>query len=326
MDSYVRPLLMSNLGQTYSDIIKFCEETKPSLIYLAVGCSQSHYPRDKASPQEYPPFVEEWAGNKVCILIDPLLEQPPYCFSDLGVTDQSLAAVVDIKTIRFYCLRQRFETMDPPSINSQYCTPSHVYEADMAFLYSLCDLACRSQTKFIYQDYSGRITDYLYPIMRYQEPERLKANVLFDVTYNEGGCFVDFTKVKILKKPNGDFLHPEYEVLANLRSHPSLMEIYAKKRRSVLGSYIHWYYQILLGNKPEREWCTADTILPKMVPLCRIYGTPIAPDKASIYALLKTALVDYCAATNHYLTETEVAEIVQKPDQYLNTLALLCTE
>jgi hypothetical protein len=162
--------------------------------------------------------------------------------------------------------------------------------------------------------------------MRYQEPERLKANVLFDVTYNEGGCFVDFSKVKILKKPNGDFLHPQYEVLANLRSHPSLMEIYARKRRSILGSYIHWYYQILLGNKPEREWCTAETILPKMAPLCKMYGTPVVADKASIHALLKTALFDYCAATNHYLTEAEVDEIIDKPEQYLNTLAMLCIE
>lgn len=313
-----------SLGQSYSDILKYCKETSPTLIYLAVGCAQGHHTRANATPQEYPPFVSEWPGRKICILIDPELEQPPYCFSDLGVSNETLGAVVDLPDIRFYCLRQRFETADHPSVDSHYRSNPAKYESDMSFLYSLCDLAYTSQTKFIYQDYSGRFTDYLYPITRYQDVDRLKANVLFDVTYNESGCFIDFSTVKILKKPNGDFLHPEYEVLANLRSYPSLMEIYAKKRRSDLGSYIHWYYQILLGNKPVREWCTAATILPKMKPLCEIYRTPVAADKASIHALLKTALFDYCAATEQYLSEADVDEIIEKPDQYTTTLVMLC--
>jgi hypothetical protein len=316
-----------NLGHTYSDILRFCKESNPSLIYLAVGCAQGHHSKAKASPQQYPPFVEEWVGNKICILIDPELEQPPYCFSDLGVSNERLAEnVVDVPGIRFYCLRQRFETVDAPSVHSQYRTPPQKYEPDMSFLYSLCDLAYTSQTKFIYQDYSGRIVNYLYPTSRYENPERLKANVLFDVTYNEGGCFVNFDEVKILKTPNGDFLHPEREVLANLRNHPRLLNIYATKRRSILGSYIHWYYQILLGNKPEREWCTAATILPHMNTLCEIYKTPHSADKASIHALLQTALFDYCAATDHYLSEADVDEIIQKSDQYINTLAMLCTK
>ena len=323
---------MSNLGhQTYSDIIKYCRESNPSLIYLAVGCAQGHHTRANASPQQYPPFVEAWPGRKICILIDPELEQPPYCFDKLTQSNQQLSeiagsAVVDFnQSLRFYCLRMRFETLDAPSVNSQYRSDPKTYEHDMTFLYSLCDLAYTSHTKFIYQDYTGRITDYLYPLSRYEDPEQLKANVLFDVTYNEGGCFVDFTTVKILRKPNGDFLHPEHEVLANLRSHPSLMAIYAKKRRSILGSYIHWYYQILLGNKPERDWCTASTILPKMTPLCQIYKTPIDASKSSIHTLLKTALFDYCAATDHYLSESDVEEIIEKPEQYTTTLVMLCT-
>lgn len=313
------------MSQTYTDILTYCKETTPSLIYLSVGCAQGHHTKAKASPQQYPPFVEEWVGNKICILIDPELERPPYCFSDLGISNDRLAeTVVDVPGIRFYCLRQRFETADPPSVNSQYRTPTHIFESHMSFLYSLCDLAYTSKTKFIYQDYTGRIINYLYPISRYENPERLKANVLFDVTYNEGGCFIDFNEVKIMKKPNGDFLHPEREVLANLRSHPGLLKIYAKKRRTILGSYIHWYYQILLGNKPARDWCTEATILPHMKSLCEIYKTQFSADMASVYALLKTALFDYCAATEHYLTEANADEIIQKPDQYINTLAMLC--
>jgi hypothetical protein len=321
---------MSLGSQTYSDILKYCRESNPSLIYLAVGCAQGHHARDKATAQEYPPFVSEWPGKKICILIDPILEQPPYCFSDLEVSNQRLseiagAPVVDFTpSLRFYCLRQRFETLDAPSVDYKFKSDPAKYEPDMSFLYSLCDIAYTSSTKLIYQDYSGRFIDYLYPINRFKDPERLKANVLFDVTYNEAGCFVDFKEVKILKKPNGDFMHPEYETLANLRCHPSLLITYAKKRRSDLGPYIHWYYQILLGNKPARDWCTAETILPKMRPLCKMYGTPVAADKASIHRLLKTALFDYCAATNHYLSEAEVDEIIEKPEQYTTTLVMLC--
>jgi len=311
---------MSNI--VYSDILAACHELQPSLIYLSVGCAQGYHPRATAQPQQYPPFVAAWSGKKICILIDPCLEQPPYAYLDLGI--DSAENVVDIQDTRIYCLRQHFEMIDPPSVQAQYRSDSEKYEPDMAFLHALCDIAYTGKTKLIYQDYTGRITDYLYPISRYDDPERLKANVLFDVTYNDGGCFIDFSKVKILMKPNGDFLHPQQETLVNLRDHQHLLQLYAQKRKSDLGYYIHWYYQILLGNKEARDWCSPQTVLPKMKPLCEMYKTPLATDKASIHILLKTALFDYCASTDHFLTEAEVDEIIESPDQYPKTLTMLC--
>jgi hypothetical protein len=61
-----------------------------------------------------------------------------------------------------------------------------------------------------------------------------------------------------------------------------------------------------------------------MKPLCEMYKTPLATDKASIRTLLKTALFDYCAATDHFLTETEADEIIDNPEQYPKTLTMLC--
>jgi hypothetical protein len=294
----------------FNDIYEWCRLREPSLIYLSVGCAQGHWDRERSSPQQYPPFVADWPGYKVCILIDPNLEGIPYCLQDLGVsaeeqTKYARSRIIDLPGIRIYCLRMMFEI------------PLHT-----SFLHTLCDIAVYGSTKLIYQDYTGRITNELYPWDRY-DTTRLKAQVLFDVTYNDCGCFVDFSKVRLLKNTKGEFIHPELEPLIVVKDHPSLLDLYRQKRRSDLGFYAHAYYQILNGKKEPRDWCTAEKVLEKINYLFKIYNIPMSMDSDSIYELLKTAIFDYCNVANCYMTEEEVDEIIEKPDQIIPCLQTL---
>lgn len=302
----------------FYSILSYCRMTKPALIYLAVGCAQGHNGRDKATPQEYPPFVAEWPGNKVCILIDPMLEQIPYAFRDLGAREEETVGQTRVvlehkeSQVTFFSIRDHFETTSPPEWHRDREKEAH----DMAFLYDLCDITKNNVTKLIYQDYSGRNIMGLCP------PHLSKA-VLFDVTYNDGGCFIDFDKIHILKDINGHFIQPGYLPLASpeLRETKYLIQEMTR-RKSPLGYFIHRYYQVLLGNKEARDWCSAEITERHMAPLCDIYGIPCDTTKAGVYRLLKVALQDFVAASGQYLTDQEMDDIIAAPDQYINSLKM----
>ena len=297
---------------TYNDILLMCQTDKPSLIYLAVGCAQGFYTRDKSSPQEYPPFVVAWPGRKICILIDPELESPPYCFQNLGL-QKEYHPVTHIGDTSFFCIRKRFET--PPAI----------YGEDMHFLISLCTMACNSSSKLIYQDYSGRYTDNLFNlIMESSDREKLIKSVLFDATYKDSGCFIDFDKIRILRDNKGDFIQPAFETLTFLRlnGHLQFLAEEKKRRKMILGDYVHRYYQILIGGKEPRDWCTGEIILGRIKPMTEIYGTRHAIDVESIYDLLEAVLLDFCMCDELYLPENDMKIVIDAPDKYLETLTL----
>lgn len=301
---------------TFYRILSFCRVTKPALIYLAVGCAQGHNEDDKVTPQEYPPFVAEWPGNKVCILIDPMLEPVPCAFRDLMIDDKEARdqTMVNCQTATgkttFFCIRDHFETTSPPEWHRDREKEEH----DMSFLYDLCDLTKNSSTKLIYQDYTGR------NIMNFC-PRHLSKSVLFDVTYNDGGCFIVFDKINILTDRTGNFIQPSYLPLVSpeLRGTKYIAQEMAK-RKSILGYFIHRYYQVLLGNKEPRDWCSAEIILNHMEPLCDIYGTPCNTSQESVYLLLKLALQDFVAVSGQYLSDMEMDMIIAAPDQYINSL------
>jgi len=292
-------------------IIEYCENCKPSLIYLAIGCATNPL-------QQCPPFVSSWPGLKICILIDPMLESPPNYFK---VAESKEGPTVIGDTI-FFIERRNFERPSPPGIDPRWAKDPQLSASDMAFLSVLCNLA-GPNTQFICQDYTGAIITELYPN---NPSQKILDNVLFDVTYNEGGCFIDFDKVVILRNPDGSFLHPEFEPLANLLRNTTLLQAFKKKRKSPLCYYIHRLYAVMNGSKEPRDWCSPEAVLHHMKPLCQIYKTPFNADKQSIRALLKAALLDFCAASNQYMSEPDIDEVIEKPDQYTETLSMLCLE
>jgi hypothetical protein len=51
-----------------NEIVNYCNDTKPAMIYLGIGCAN-------APLQQYPPFLKDFKTPQVCILIDPRLEE-----------------------------------------------------------------------------------------------------------------------------------------------------------------------------------------------------------------------------------------------------------
>ena len=313
---------MTDNNSSYQNIVEYCRQTAPALIYLSVGCSQKEYSRENATPQEYPPFVASWPGRKVCILIDPELESPPYCFRDVGMTevqedDHKNEFFVEHGEVTFFSVRQSFAI---PYYNGQAIDN----QEDIRFVHALCAIACDlPSTKFIFQCYSGAHIAGLYPVDTFDG--RLLRNVIFDVCYGEGGCFIDFSKINILRDSNGDFIQPAGRRLSELVTlgHAELLHKELRVRKDDLGYYIHRYYCVLRGTKEPRDWCNPGVILNLMRPLCKIYSTPVQTNVGALQALLFEALVDYCIAGKMPISEKEIEAIIDSPDRYLETLATI---
>lgn len=178
-------------------IIELCQTEIPDIIYLSIGCAQGYYepgsPRE--SSQQYPPCIAGLGGRQICILVDPRLESP---IRALPIPEPTEAPILHDKNVSFIPVRRFFEWDS---------------NEDRQFIDALCRLAIDQKTRLIVQDYTGHDIHPDYPIDRFDR-DALCRKVLFDFTYNEGGCFVDLSKVRILCKSDGSFLQPSFEPLS----------------------------------------------------------------------------------------------------------------
>jgi len=281
-----------------NDIVDQCTAVGPALIYVAIGCGQGHSEPHKHSPQEYPPFMDDMTGRQICILIDPLLESPPRAYEDLGLTPTAGAAdpVVQIGRVTFIPIRRNFEWDGPD---------------DIALIDRLCALCLQIPCRMIVQDYTGAYIDRHYPIDRFGPT--LTKRVLFDVTYNDGGCFVDFTKVHILQTPDGDFIQPLFSTICTIKQcgFPDLLTTVINRRNNLFITYVKRLHRIQTGEEVPRDWCTAYHVFEQMREVCQVYSVPRVADTPTLERLMICYLFDMCGCVGDYMTEEETRTLIR---------------
>jgi hypothetical protein len=293
---------------TNDDIATLCESIQPALIYVAIGCSQRYYPEGQGSPQQYPPQIAATPGRKICILIDPLLEDVPRVFTQIGLPDPATAATQcytihgDIMIIP---VRREFHWPLPWTRPEQRAAAA----ADTALLQRLVGLTNQGQVRLIVQDYSG--TDIRPFFLQNAKP----THVLYDMTGHDGGCFIDFTRITLHRAPNGDFIQPPYSTLQSLQPLIPAAELQAtmKDRSALLTNYAHRYYRVLRGVEPPRDWITPEGFRARLLPLFIAYGLPpIVSDPANLYRLIAAALCDFATIAGDYLDDEAIANMIQE--------------
>lgn len=225
--------------------------TPSLLVYIAIGCAQGRYPPGEHSPQEYPPFIRNFhIGHRVVLLIDPELEDPPRALAD---NPDAVAA----GTVTFFPIRSYLNW--EPTTN-----PNSLYGPHL--LRTL--LTLRPPPDFIVvQDYTGiDIAPY--------DPY-IPGRVLFDATYGDYGCFVDFTRhTHIPRDPaTGAILHLNYLPLRAIpiAIYPDLYRRQREARASDLRFYIHRYIRVLRGQAPDADWCSSAEVARRQARLDAIY-------------------------------------------------------
>lgn len=297
----------------WSDIIRYCEYHRPDLIYVAIGCSQKRHPYGKHSPQECPPFVRQWETRSgapamsICILIDPDLEDDLYVLRDLSDEELSRTKIITVYRNFFWAnLRDR------------------------EFIHALCDLAIKApDTYLIVQDYSGEDIRRYYPYGNPRFSSDLLSKVAFDVGFMDGGCWLDFDKVRLERDATtGGFLQPPYMRLCDMGAiaTPEVLLFHTEQRYYTLVSYVFGFYR----HPGERDWCSADAVRLKLMQIAHVYGVPVSADAANLKALTSHMLEDFARAAGAELSVAEITDMLDEPTEKVlpaaaSTLKLLIT-
>ena len=299
---------------TNADIAALCRQAAqqgPTTIYFAVGCALGRYEPGQHPRQQYPPFMSAIPGSQICILMDPELESPPRAFEDLTNTVLPDQPVTRIGAITFITVRRHFE-----------------WASDEArtFIHHLCDICLNTPTDLIVQDYAGNYIERYYPIDHFGPA--ITKKVLFDVTYRDGGCFIDLDAVRILRGRDGSFVQPKYDSITVLRHRVSIDQIRSvlKERRSGIVNYVKRYHRILNGDEEVRDWCTADVVRQYMQTPCYTYRVHPVPTIASMEKLMSAYLFDLCVAVGDRITEEAAIDLIRSPNKDYENMLLAFEE
>lgn len=241
------------------------------LVYVAIGCAQGRYAPGAHSAQEYPPFIRDFrVDHKIVLLIDPDLEDPPRALED-NPTDT---------TVTFIPLRQSLSWGDE----------SHAIHGP-TLVKALLDLR-PTPDYIVVQDYTG---EDIAP----HDPD-IPGRVLFDATYGDYGCFVDFTKYyRIPRDPaTGAILHLERLPLRAIPADfPDIRRRQTDNRAAVLRYYIHRTLRVLRGQTEAADWCSPAEVETRLRRLAPIYiptaTTTTTPTEANLLQIATAMLHDF---------------------------------
>jgi hypothetical protein len=316
------------------DIVTYCKRFSPHLIYIAIGCSQAfHEPGSAmAAPQGYPPFLKSMGTRQLCILIDPLLEDPPRPCSEYATSPGQQVIVVG--ETHFIPVRRNFEwtcRLSCPQrgrLLEQPVGPGDARRSteDTAFIHTLCAYTLeKPRTRMIVQDYSGEEIQRYYPIQTFGK--ELIRKVLFDFTYQNGGCFVDLSKVNILFCDDSfSFMQPLYERLTYVFKYLTAEQkkFLLNSRHNIFYSFVKRLHKIQEGVEEIRDWCTPQIVMDMIPSFCVNYSTPYSTDQQALEELLLAYLTDLCLTSDTQLSQEEIVECVRSPtNMYQDTLSLL---
>ena len=225
-----------------------------NIVYMAIGCSMGHYHEiTNTNNQQYPCFLNNFQGKKVIILIDPYLEE------DLKIQEQLVLVetiIIDNKKIRFFENNNLFVLAINQSFNyefTQWLTPeeNQNVQNDIAIIYNIIEICLNKiiPTKVILQDYTGRDSTLFYSsLLNSFDRNDLLNNILFDVTYDSGGCIVELSETMIQNDISGNFIQNKYLPLINVNDNMQLDKL-IKARIDKLCYPLLFYYSDLYISK-----------------------------------------------------------------------------
>ena len=267
-----------------NQLLETVQQRNASWVYLAIGPAHS-------AEQQYPPFFRGLPGSKLCFLIDPRLEEAPLCYANPDPT----ATFIEIR---------------------------EYFDYNESTLHGLCAHALSTGTKLIVQAFTGEDIRYKYPIQRFGP--RLLDHVLFDFTYSEGGCFVDFSKVRLLLKPDGTFLQPLYSPMATFKHHKDILLKELEARYLLIYYYVNKLYEVQKGRKEARDWYAPEVILSKIGVLCIAYSVPHTTDTDSLLSLQISVFEDLCHIVGDGTSLSDIITLIDAPENaYIDAFRLI---
>jgi hypothetical protein len=242
------------MQHVYKETMNLLNNTRPEVIYFAVGCFMGHYNNiTPANNQQNPKFMKKFEGKKkFYIFMDPALENPLKLESQINLVvnhNNSSDIVQDFVVLenneyKIVAINKPFYFYNDINVpNSQN------QELDLLFLYALVNYAVDRNIKLFVQNYTGADISTSYnEIAAIFGKDRIFKNVLFDVTQNDGGCFVDFNKYPVFYDSEDNFIQARFHSFVEMKK---INQDYYKtmliKRLNLLSWQITRYLRILKG-------------------------------------------------------------------------------
>ena len=236
---------MSSNDNNYSYIINEITIFKPDIIYLAVGCAMGNYSIiNPNNNQQYPLFLEPFTNKKkLFILIDPQLETPLKLESQINLIETDSVnyfRVLQTDNLIVFAIKKLF-----------YFYHYDKNTLDKIFLNKIISYSIENKIKTFVQDYTGIYIKHAY--LEYLEDNSdIKKYVIFDVTQDYSGCFVDFSKVVIYYDSENNFIQPYFLTLVEIKKLSfDTFKIHLNKRIDWVNFRI--FRQIRMINKEIKE-------------------------------------------------------------------------
>lgn len=236
---------MSSNDTNYSYIINEITIFKPDIIYLAVGCAMGNYSIiNPNNNQQYPLFLEPFTNKKkLIILIDPQLETPLKLESQINL--------IETESVNYFRVLQTDNLIVFAIKKLFYFYHYDKNTLDKIFLNKIISYSIENKIKTFVQDYTGIYIKHAY--LEYLEDNSdIKKYVIFDVTQDHSGCFVDFSKVVIYYDSEDNFIQPYFLTLVEIKKLSfDTFKIHLNKRIDWINYRI--FRQIRMINKEIKE-------------------------------------------------------------------------
>jgi hypothetical protein len=234
-----------SIEDIYLQIIDEITIFKPEIIYLAVGCAMVNYSNiNPTNNQQYPLFLEPFTNKKkLFILIDPYLETPLKLESQINLTETNsgdYCRILQNNNLIVFAIKKLF-----------YFYHYDKNVLDKIFLNKIISYSIENKIKTFVQDYTGIYIKHAY--LEYLEDNSdIKKYVIFDITQDYSGCFVDFSKVSIYYDSEDNFIQPYLLTLVEIKKLSfDTFKIHLNKRIDWVNFRI--FRQIRMINKEIKE-------------------------------------------------------------------------
>jgi len=235
------------------------EDFNPYIIYFAVGCSMKHYKDCDISSnnnQQNPSFLQKFKDSKIVyIFVDPELENPLKLETQITLTE-SYSSENCYRTLKndnniVFTINKSFYFYDEKDKVSDIHT---TFKINQSFITSLILYCTENKKKLIVQDYTGiDINNSYLDFYDFFPTIKLDKYVIFDITQNNGGCFIDFDNTTIYYDADGDFIQPNFLTLSKLKElDNNIFKVILTKRINWINYYISRQLRVI---KKEIEDC-----------------------------------------------------------------------
>ena len=195
--STIIDLIHKNIKQTPSQV--------PHIIYFSIGSAaglrDDNGLVENKNYHQYPPFLQQLqeeinSAHIYIILIDPMLENPPYLVTDHSKGLDFIQENVDYYTAR--SVNQNifhvFSMRENVYINGQYFYDG--YHNITQELFKLNDMCMKESILMIYNDFTGRDNKYVAEFFDEQVSTHLDHIIYGIGARKEFGCYIDLMSIE----------------------------------------------------------------------------------------------------------------------------------